>query len=495
MSPQRQPLDSAFAEFLRRYPAYQQTAALDRLRATEYHRLDALDQVYLDYTGGGLYAERQVREHGELLRQHVFGNPHSRNPTSVAMSERVNRARARVLEYFNAASDEYVAIFTPNASGALRLVGESFPFQRGGRFVALADNHNSVNGVREFARARGAAVTYVPVIAPELRADRAALDAALALGGAESPRLLAYPAQSNFSGVKHPLDYVRLAHDRGWHVLLDAAAYVPTNRLDLSVWTPDFVSVSFYKMFGYPTGVGVLLARRSALALLERPWFAGGTIRIASVMAQKHYLADGEAAFEDGTVDYLSLPAVEIGLDHLTEIGIETIGRRVDCLTGWLLAELAALSHANGAPFVKIHGPTDMTDRGGTVTFNLYDPAGRPIPSSRVEELAAAARISVRTGCFCNPGAGEAAYQLGAEIMGEIFGRSEGLFFEELVSTLEARYGRNVSAIRASLGLAANFVDVHRLVGFLEQYLDKTVAEIGAAAPLSPAELHARDTA
>lgn len=37
-------------------------------------------------------------------------------------------------------------------------------------------------------------------------------------------------------------------------VLLDAAAYIPTNRLDLSVVKPDFVTMSFYKVFGYPTG-------------------------------------------------------------------------------------------------------------------------------------------------------------------------------------------------------------------------------------------------
>jgi len=40
---------------------------------------------------------------------------------------------------------------------------------------------------------------------------------------------------------------------------------VPTNRLDLSRWHPEFVSLSFYKMFGYSTGVGCLLARRAAL--------------------------------------------------------------------------------------------------------------------------------------------------------------------------------------------------------------------------------------
>ncbi len=45
-------------------------------------------------------------------------------------------------------------------------------------------------------------------------------------------------------------------------MILDGAAFVPTSRLDLSAWTPDFVAISFYKMFGYPTGIGALLARR-----------------------------------------------------------------------------------------------------------------------------------------------------------------------------------------------------------------------------------------
>ena len=65
--------------------------------------------------------------------------------------------------------------------------------------------------------------------------------------------------------------------------LLDAAAFVPTSKLDLSEVKPDFVPISFYKMFGYPTGLGALIARREALAKLHRPWFAGGTITVASV--------------------------------------------------------------------------------------------------------------------------------------------------------------------------------------------------------------------
>ena len=39
-----------------------------------------------------------------------------------------------------------------------------------------------------------------------------------------------------------------------WYVVLDAASYVATSRLDLSLYPADFIAVSFYKMFGFPTG-------------------------------------------------------------------------------------------------------------------------------------------------------------------------------------------------------------------------------------------------
>ena len=126
------PQEAALAAFRQKYPTFDLTQSLDRLRTTEYTRLDAQHHVYLDYTGGGLYAECQVREHTELLCRHVFGNPHSTNPASQAMTTLVDCARRYVLSYFNASPEEYVVIFTPNASGALKLVGESYPFSSDG---------------------------------------------------------------------------------------------------------------------------------------------------------------------------------------------------------------------------------------------------------------------------------------------------------------------------------------------------------------------------
>ena len=481
------PLDApAYADFLRRYPTYATTVHLDDLRATDYRRLDARDQVYLDYTGGGLYGESQLRAHLDMLAVNVFGNPHSHNPTSQAMTDRVERARASVLEFFHAAPQEYEVIFTPNASGALKLVGESYPFDANGRYVLTVDNHNSVNGIREFARARGAAVTYVPLEPATMRLDRVALDAALAQANPHGANLFAYPGQSNFTGVQHPLELIAAAQAQGWQVLLDAAAFAPTNRLDLSVWKPDFVALSFYKMFGYPTGIGALIARRRGLDALQRPWFAGGTITIASVQGEGwHRLSEGPAGFEDGTVDYLSIPAVEIGLHHLTAIGMDAIHTRVACLTGWLVDALTGLRHANGAPLVRIYGPTSTDCRGGTIAFNLLDPTGIPFYFRSIETLANHAHISLRTGCFCNPGAGETAHNVTHDEMAGMMAENRRISYDEFFGRMLAEYGKYPGTVRVSVGLASNFADVARFVRFVQGFADQPSSRVGMSVPIT----------
>ncbi len=463
-------MDSALAAFRRNYPAYDTTRKLDELRATEYARLDRQGHVYLDYTGGGLYAECQLREHFALLNKEVFGNPHSKNLTSMAMTQRVEQTRAYVLRYFNASPDEYMVIFTQNATGALKLVGESYPFVPGDTFLLTYDNHNSVNGIREYARARGARVSYIPLSPPTLRVETDRLMQALEMPHPGQNNLFAYPAQSNFTGVQHPLDWIALAQANGWDVLLDAASFAPSNRLDLARWHPDFVDFSFYKIFGYPTGTGCLLVRKSAAQKLRRPWYAGGTITFSSVVAFDHYLTPGPAGFEDGTVNYLSLPAVEIGLKYIESVGIELIHSRVMSLTGWLIEQLLALRHSNGRPLIHLYGPPNTYQRGGTVQVNFFDPEGRMIDCTEVERLANAERISLRAGCHCNPGAREASLDFTEADLATCFRDKETQTFEQFLEGID---GKTTGALRASIGLATNFADVYKYVQFAGGFIDK----------------------
>ena len=463
---------NGYSDFIKRYPGYVATFKIDQLRANQYPLLAKEAHVYLDYTGAGLYATSQLQAHHKLLSESLFGNPHSWNPTSTHSTEIVEQTRAYILKFFNASPEEYVCVFTPNSSGALKLVGEAYPFGTGCRFLLTFDNHNSVNGIREYAHARGASVTYIPVVLPDLRSDVAKLGEELANPNRGCFNLFAYPAQSNFSGVQHPLEWIEKAQSQGWDVLLDAAAFAPTNRLDLCKWHPNFVPLSFYKMFGYPTGVGVLIARKETLRKLSRSWFAGGTTTVASVRGNKFYPAEAPAGLEDGTLNYLNIPAVEIGLRHQESIGYEMIHERVTCLAGWLLEKLNDMKHSNGANLVKIYGPLTTAARGGTIALNFFDSDENIIPKHLLEEEANRRNISIRMGFFCNPGAGEVALDISSDELSSCFSRPS---YEARITDLDFQRcidPKASGAVRVSLGLVSNFEDVRAFLEFAEQFLE-----------------------
>jgi hypothetical protein len=124
---QRVHLEIAYAHFTERYPGYGGTVELDRLRATEYPRLDEFGQVHIDYTGGSLVAETQLEELMKLLCFGVFGNPHSSNPTSAAMTRHLESTRRSVLRCFNASADPTRLFETPHL-GVLRIdAGHNVP--------------------------------------------------------------------------------------------------------------------------------------------------------------------------------------------------------------------------------------------------------------------------------------------------------------------------------------------------------------------------------
>lgn len=442
-------------------------ASLDALRDTEFARLDASDQVYLDHTGSALYPASLVDSHRRMLLDGVYGNPHSDSPASRLSTQAVEAARLRLLSFLDADPAEYCVVFTPNASGALRLVGAGFPFSKRSAFVLSADNHNSVNGIREYARRAGAAIHHVG-LDDELRPldPGAALDAGARPGRGRAASLFAMPAQSNFSGVQHPLGYPRLARSLGYRVLLDAAAYAPTHRMSVAALHADYIALSFYKIFGYPTGVGALVARREALALLQPPSFAGGTVDFVSVQNDVHRLREGPASMEEGTVSFLDIAAVPAGLDFMRSIDMGRVGTHVLNLTRFALARLAAIAGSVGR--VILYGPRSVERRGGTIAFNLEDACGRIVPYERVEAAARRAGISIRGGCFCNPGASEHAFAIPAA-------RARACLLDPVpfspARLRECLDGRAVGALRMSLGLASNTRDVERLGAFIEEHL------------------------
>jgi selenocysteine lyase/cysteine desulfurase len=441
------------------------------LRRREFSRLDATGSAYLDYAGAALYPASLVKRDARRLLRRVFGNPHSENGPSLASTESLEEARSLTLNFFDASPAEYDVVFTTNASGAMRVLAEAFPFRDGSRLVLTADNHNSVNGLRVSAERRRAVVHYVP-----LETDLRGSDPRPWLVRATQPSLFAFPAQSNFSGVRHPLQWVKDAQARGYHVLLDAAAYVPSSPLSLTDVPADFVAISFYKMFGYPTGVGALLVRREALALLDRAYFSGGTVHFVSIQNPDLFRRrNGGAAFEDGTPNFLAMPSVCDGLRWLSRVGMSSIQQRVGCLTSELLTGFERLDDC-----VHVYGPADALERGGIVAFNVYSD-GEVLNYEAVEASARHRSIAIRGGCFCNPGASERAFGLNAAHARDcVRGKFSVAQFRACMD------GKAVGALRASLGVATSEADIDRLLELVAELTGREVRPVTSSSGRRP---------
>ena len=287
--------------FIATHPEWRASNLVDLLRKRDFTQLDD-KSAYLDYTGAGLYPKSLVDNHARLLKCTIFGNPHSTspryapkrclglailncNPISSEMSSHLAReARLAVLSFFDADPNEYTVIFTTNASNALRIVGESYPFRSSNSHLILPlDAHNSVNGLREYAFAAGAHVSYTPMFG-----DIPQTLAALPYPASPNPGLFALTGQSNVSGYKYDLELLNLVKKlHGFDTLLDAAALAPTTRISLRELgdSVDAMAISLYKMIGYPTGVGALVARKGFLAKLKKRWFSGGSVRVVQVVS------------------------------------------------------------------------------------------------------------------------------------------------------------------------------------------------------------------
>ena len=446
-------------------PMCEVDAFFANLRSQQFGRLDRANEAYLDFTGSALYAECQVERHAEMLKTGVFGNPHSENGPSRLSTACIEDTREKVLDFLNASPSEYSVCFTANTSAAIKLVAEGFPFSPGRPLVLAADNHNSMNGVREFARKRGAPVHYLP-LDDDLRLDQPVER----LGSAAGSGLLGFPAQSNFSGVKHSLDLVAAAQSMGHAVLLDAAAFLPTNQLSLDEVPADFVVFSGYKMVGHPTGVGALVARKDRLLELVRPWFAGGTVEYASVQHGSHLLRNGNESFEDGTPAFLSIAGLSDGLAFLETVGTGRITAHVAALTAYALESLDSLHHFDGLPAVRVYGPRDLVARGGTIAFNVLRSNGSAVPFAEVVDRARGAGVSLRGGCFCNPGASEAAFGFETEATRACLriAAEDGFSIARFSDCLGPDVA--VGAVRASFGIATNKRDIDRAIDVIASF-------------------------
>ncbi|XP_041970861.1 molybdenum cofactor sulfurase [Aricia agestis] len=463
----------------------------------EFSRLG--DKCYLDNAGAALYPESLLRKINEDLLNSVYMNPHSDKYTK----DCVDQIRYLILNHFNTDSSNYSVIFTSGATQSMKLVLEAFQFHNEtnnkgcGSFVYLRDNHTSAIGLREIAKMRDVDVLHV---SKDEFLDSLITSEQMENNWEEQQNhsgntLFVYPAQSNFNGFKYPINCIDKIKngclntqmkkhlcdvDCNWYIMLDVASYVGTSKLDLSVTRPDFICMSFYKIFGYPTGLGALLVKNSSANLLsQKKYFGGGTVDIVLSTEDFHIKRQTlHERFEDGTIPFLSVILLKHCFDTIYNLIpksnniMDVISYHTFYLAKDLYEQLLHLKHVNGSKAIMFYMDSDFTDihkQGGIVTFNIMREDGSYIGYAEFQHMAELFNIHIRTGCFCNAGTCQRHLKLSNKELKELYKSGHKCGDE-----IDLVKGQPTGAIRVSFGYYNTFEDVDKVVAMITNCFVKT---------------------
>ena len=269
-------------------------------------------EVYLDYAGAGLPTKSQLEQiYQESMT--ILGNPHSTGPAAARTTQKIQAAHHCVLKHLDARPGKfsslrlpetfcrsppsteshrllmdyhpgYDVLFTSGATQAFQTVAERFPWGSSSSgsqsiFLYVTNSHNSVVGMRQLAMERGAIFHCLDLRELEqlktvnhwkkLEHRIQKFTPESANKSTKKRHLLVFPSECNFGGDRTDAkSIIEVARASGWYTMLDIAKHISTDVISLNNLNPDFAALSFYKLFGAPTGVGALLVRRTAIPVL-----------------------------------------------------------------------------------------------------------------------------------------------------------------------------------------------------------------------------------
>jgi cysteine desulfurase/selenocysteine lyase len=238
------------------------------------------------------------------------------------------QARVRVQQHLNAASDREI-IFTRGTTESVNLVAHSFGAYAIGNgdeiIVSGMEHHSNIVPWQMLCERSGATLKVIPIT----DAGELDMDAYASLLN-ERTKLVAVVAVSNALGTINPVqEIIRMAHEAGARVLVDAAQAMPHMHVDVRAWDCDFLALSGHKVFA-PTGIGVLYGKEELLNAM--PPFMGGGDMIRSVSFEKTTYAQAPQKFEAGTPSIADAIALGVALEYVRGIGYEAIERHEQAL-------------------------------------------------------------------------------------------------------------------------------------------------------------------
>ncbi|OWB74333.1 catalytic activity protein [[Candida] boidinii] len=411
---------------------------IENLREKEYPNLS--NNTYLDHAGMTLYSKTLIENSSKILMSNLLSNPHSLSALSKSTELIIKQTRLKILKLFQADPAIYDIAFTQNSTAAIKILAESIRDKTNGNFKYYynLNSHTSLIGVRNLCNnesdfSKFENIDEITNLLKKNNSDNSNSNSNLKL------KLISWTGQSNFNGERFPMnswhtifksfDESDLCNDDNddndqgkgeVYTLFDASSLATTTPPNLSnpITSPDFICVSFYKMFGYPDLGGLIYKKSEGCKLFPyRKYFGGGTVDALS--ADNSFVAKRLSLFEtieDGTLPIHSILQLSEAIDcHDNLYGnFNNISKYTKNLVTYCYRALMNLKYDNGQKMVEIYSSVGKSESdcnhdsdlsyGPIVAFSILDENLNHLGYYNFEKFASAQNISLRTGTVCNIG-------------------------------------------------------------------------------------------
>lgn len=316
--------------------------------------------TYLDSTATSqkpLVVIEAMNEYYRCSNANIHRGVHTLAEESTMLFE---QARGKIAHFINAPSARQI-IFTRNTTESINLLAHTWARAnlKTHDLVILTEmeHHSNLVPWQMLAAERGIQMEFISVTDDgllDLDVYRTLL--------ARSPKLIALTQMSNVLGTVNPAaEIIRMAHEAGAVIIIDAAQSVPHIPVDVQSLDADFLVFSAHKMCG-PTGIGVLYGKSELLESM--PPFLGGGDMIKEVKLRTFRPNELPYKFEAGTPAIAEAVGFGMAVDYLTKIGMDNIAAHEHMVVEYALERLEEI------PGVKVLGPS-AEKKGGVASFTL----------------------------------------------------------------------------------------------------------------------------
>ncbi|CAA0842258.1 Pyridoxal phosphate (PLP)-dependent transferases superfamily protein [Striga hermonthica] len=518
-------LSHLFSALTNSAPYYLNTVLADHIRAHQYPHLSG--RACLDYVGHGLFSCSQKRGLAQENKSSTSSSSSSNSPffeisyspTSLSShllygsqeSSFQAQMRSRISRFMNLVEEDYSSVFVANQTSAFKILADSYPFRPNQNLLTVYDYENeAVQVMVESARKRDARALSAVFSWPSFKVNSRKLRK-IVVGKSKSKNrgLFAFPLQSRMTGSRYSYQWMNLARENGWHVLLDASALGAKDMetLGLSLFQPDFLICSFFKIFGEnPSGFCCLYIKKSSVSDLSQSTASMGIISLTpttidentesqtatfptyisqqTIDPEKRKAKSSEIVVEldeSPNLDATNCPEPEFqALDHADELGLVLISARTRCLVNWLVNALLSLRHPhseNGLPLVRIYGPRIQLDRGPALAFNVYDWKGERVDPVLVQKLADRNNVSLTVGFLKNIWFSDHCQEDREKVLQDRGNVSRQGLSNDAEEKTKGKQDLGVFVVSVSIGMLSNFEDMYRVWVFAARFSDADFVE------------------